>query len=40
VIGRLEYDGGAVVGAEVYITNARVELRNDESAYLDCQPTG
>ena len=34
VITRLQYEGGAIVGAEVYITNAKVDLRSGESAFL------
>ena len=33
-ITRFDYDGGAVVGAEVYVTNAKVDLRGGESAFL------
>jgi hypothetical protein len=40
VITRLHYTGGAVVAARVYITNAKVDLRNGESAFLDRDPTG
>jgi hypothetical protein len=40
VITRLRYTGGAIVRAEVYITNAKVDLRGGESAFLDRQPTG
>ena len=40
VITRLEYDGGAVVAVHVYITNAKVDLRNGESVFLNREPTG
>ena len=33
-ITRFEYEGGAVVSAEVYVTNAKVDLRSGESAFL------
>ena len=32
VIDRLGKNGGAIVAVEVYLTNAKVDLRNDESA--------
>ncbi|HEV2999661.1 MAG TPA: hypothetical protein VGW75_02885 [Solirubrobacteraceae bacterium] len=40
VITRFEYDGGAIVGAEVYITNAKVNLRGGESAFLGREDGG
>ena len=40
VITRLDYDGGAVVAAHVYVTNAKVDLRSGESAFLDQGPDG
>jgi hypothetical protein len=40
VITRLHYTGGAIRGAEVYITNAKVDLRGGESALLDREPSG
>ena len=40
VITRLDYDGGAIVGAEVYITNAKVDLRSGESAFLSRERDG
>ena len=40
VITRLDYDGGAVVAAHVYVTAAKVDLRNGESAFLDHGSTG
>ncbi len=39
-IARLEYEGGAVVDAHVYLTNAKVDLRNGESAFLSREPSG
>ena len=40
VVTRLEYDGGEIVAAEVYITNAKVDLRSGESAFLSREPDG
>jgi hypothetical protein len=40
VITRLEYQGGAIAHAEVFITSARVDLRGGESAFLDREPEG
>ena len=40
VITRLEYDGGAIVDVNVYVTNAKVDLRSGESAFLDREPAG
>ncbi len=40
VIARLDYQGGAVVDVDVYITNAKVDLRNGESAFLSREPAG
>ena len=40
VITRLEYDGGAVEGVEVFITNAKVDLGSGESTFLSREPTG
>lgn len=40
VVTRLPFEGGAVVKSEVFVTSARVQLRNDESAFLDREPTG
>ena len=40
VITRLEYEGGEIVGTEVYITNAKVDLRSGESAFLSREPDG
>lgn len=34
VITRFEYEGGAIVGDEVYVTNAKVDLQSGESAFL------
>lgn len=39
-ITRFEYEGGAVVAAEVYITNAKVDLRSGESAFLGRESDG
>lgn len=41
VITRLHYEGGpAVVEAQVFITNAKVDLEGGESAFLDRGPAG
>jgi len=40
VITRLEYQGGAIVDTEVYITNAKVELRSRESTFLSREASG
>ena len=40
VITRFEYEGGEIVGAEVYITNAKVDLRSGESAFLGREDDG
>ena len=40
VITRLEYEGGAIVAAEVYITNAKVDLSSGESAFLSRESGG
>jgi hypothetical protein len=39
-ITQLEYDGGAIVGVKVYVTNAKVDLRGGESAFLNREETG
>jgi hypothetical protein len=39
-ITQLEYEGGAIVRAQVFVTGARVELRSGEAAYLDHGPEG
>ena len=39
-VTRLDYVGGAIVGAEVYVTGAKVDLRGGESAFLDKDSTG
>jgi len=39
-IARLEYEGGGIVDAHVYITNAKVDLRNGESAFLSRETDG
>ena len=40
VITRLEYDGGAIESVEVYVTNAKVDLRSGESTFLSREPAG
>ena len=40
VITRFEYEGGDVVSTEVYITNAKVDLRSGESAFLSRESDG
>ena len=35
VITRFDYEGGAVERVEVFVTNAKVDLDNGESAFLD-----
>ena len=40
VITRLEYDGGAIVETRVFITNAKVDLRSGESAFLGREDDG
>jgi hypothetical protein len=40
VITRLDYEGGAITRAEVYITNAKVDLRSGESAFLGREASG
>ena len=40
VVTRLRFEGGAIVQAEVFMTNAKVDLRNGESAFLGREPTG
>ncbi len=40
VITRLEYEGGSIVEAEVYITNAKVDLDSGESAFLSREDDG
>ena len=39
-ITEVEYEGGAVVSTEVYVTNAKVDLRSGESAFLSREPSG
>ena len=39
-ITRLEYEGGVIVAAEVYITNAKVDLGTGESAFLGREDDG
>jgi hypothetical protein len=40
VITRFEYEGEAVTAVEVYITNAKVDLRSGESAFLSREDDG
>ena len=40
VITRLQYDGGRVEAAVVYVTNAKVDLSSGESAFLGEEPDG
>ena len=40
VIARFEYEGGAIAAAEVYITNAKVDLDSGESAFLGREDDG
>ena len=40
VVTRLDYVGGAIVDANVYVTGAKVDLRGGESAFLDKGSTG
>ena len=40
VITRFEYDGEAIVKVEVYATNAKVDLRSGESAFLSRESDG
>jgi hypothetical protein len=40
VITRFEYEGGAIVDTQVYVTNAKVDLRGGESTFLNREPTG
>ena len=40
VIARLEYEGGRVESAVVYVTNAKVDLSGGESAFLSDEPDG
>jgi hypothetical protein len=40
VITRLEYEPAAIRRAQVFITNAKVDLESGESAFLDREPEG
>ena len=40
VIARFDYEGGAIVSTEVYITNAKVDLASGESAFLSREADG
>jgi uncharacterized protein YceK len=39
-IAALDLRGSAVVGTRVYITNAKVDLRSGESAFVEREPSG
>ena len=39
-VTQLELEGGAIVDAHVYIVNAKVDLRNGESAFLSRESSG
>ena len=39
-ITRFDYEGGEVVSAEVYVVNAKIDLRSGESAFLAQEPGG
>ncbi|MFL5843998.1 MAG: hypothetical protein ACJ762_04825 [Solirubrobacteraceae bacterium] len=40
VVTRLDYEGGAVVRTQVFATNAKVDLRSGESAFLSRESDG
>jgi hypothetical protein len=40
VIKRLDYQGGSVAAAVVYVTSAKVDLSGGESAFLSLEPDG
>ena len=40
VITRLEYEGGAVVRTQVFATNAKVDLRSGETAFVSREAGG
>ena len=40
VVTRLDYEGGAIVRTAVYATNAKVDLRSGESAFLSRERDG
>ena len=40
VVTRLQYDGGDVEAAVVYVTNAKVDMTSGESAFLSYEPDG
>lgn len=40
VIARLRYGGGTIVDAEVFVTNAKVDMLGGESAFLSQEPAG
>jgi hypothetical protein len=39
-IAELDYAGGAIVGVEVYVTNAKVDQRGGDSTFLGREPAG
>jgi hypothetical protein len=39
-VTQLEYEGGGIVDAHVYLTNAKVDLRNGESTFLSLETDG
>lgn len=39
-IAGLSYEGGAIVATHVFVTNAKVDLRNGESAFLSREREG
>jgi hypothetical protein len=39
-VTELDLEGGAVVNAKVYITNAKVDLASGESVFLNREPSG
>jgi hypothetical protein len=40
VVTRLDVGSGPIAGAQVFVTSARVELRDGVSAFLDREPDG
>src|SRR3712207_3296605 len=40
VITSFEYEGGEIAGADVYVTNAKVDLDSGESAFLSRESDG
>jgi hypothetical protein len=39
-VTRLDYEGGAIVRTQVFLTSASVDLRGGETAFLDHEPEG